>query len=720
MTSDLAWLLMLVLRNILIADQIPPQGYRYASYEVIIPWRQTFRYREEDPQEVTYMLKIEGESYKVQLRQKRDLVSKHFPVFTYSKEGDILVDYPFIRDDCFYEGLIHGRPLSLVVLSTCSMGLRGLLRVENKTYEIKPVQASSTFQHVVYRLEEEKEATHMRCGLTMEKQHQMAMIRNVENVVAKSSLRGPWWAHTRYAKIAVVVEHERYVQFGRNETVVAMQLLDIIHIANTVYAPLGVQVSLVGMEIWSEKNLIPIAEKLATVLNDFNLWRQEVLAPRLEHDASHLFIYKKFETDLGLAYVAGMCSTDSASAVESYVTSILASFATIFIHELGHNLGMRHDETDCICDLPDCIMARRHTLAYKFSNCSYNDYYTEITWGRKECMKIPPDPDKLYKLKYCGNGIVEHGEQCDCGSKFKCESDLCCQSNCKLHSGVTCAFGECCSRCQYLPAGTVCRKSASVCDLPEYCNGSSAWCPEDVYVQDGALCHEGAYCYHGDCSTHEEQCKVIFGSQAEVAEKSCFRELNTRRDRFGNCGITAGSDFKECKAQDIFCGRIQCENIHYLPSMEEHHTIIQTRVKNRLCWGTDYHNGMEIADIGAVQDGTPCGKDMICINRECASVSLLKYDCNITKCHNRGICNSQKHCHCDYGSAPPYCVNEGYGGSIDSGPPPPHKAISAGATVGISVAVVLCVTTIIGLGIYSRSILMPWFRRQSGRLHPMV
>ncbi|XP_060118345.1 disintegrin and metalloproteinase domain-containing protein 20-like [Heteronotia binoei] len=678
MSSDLAWLLMVVLRNIVTADQIPPQGFRYASYEVIIPRRQTPRYRQ-DPQEVTYLLKIEGESHVVQLRQKRDLVRKHFPVFTYSKEGDIQVDYPFIREDCFYDGLIHGRPLAWVALSICSRGLRGLLRIGNKTYEIKPIQASSTFQHVVYRLEEEEEAIHMTCGLTMEKQHhQMAMIRNTANVVAKSSLNGPWWTHIRYAKVAIVVDHERYVQFDRNETLVAMQLLDIIHIANSIYAPLGVHVSLVGMEIWSEKNLIPIADNLETVLSDFNQWRQNMFAPRLEHDAGHLFIYKRFGSDLGLAYVASMCKPDSASGVESYVTSILVSFATIFSHELGHNLGMKHDDRDCICELPDCIMARRHTLSHKFSNCSYNDYYTEIIWGRKECMKKQPDPHKLFKLKYCGNGIVEHGEECDCGSKFKCESDPCCLSDCKLRSGVTCAFGECCSKCQYLPAGTVCRQSVSVCDLPEYCNGTSEWCPEDAYVQDGAPCPDGAYCYHGNCSTHKEQCKVIFGSQATVASEVCFRELNARHDRFGHCGITTDSVFKECKAQNVFCGRIQCENINSLPSLEEHNTIIQTRIDRRLCWGTDYHKGMGIADIGAVRDGTPCGKGMICINRECASVSALKYDCNVTKCHHRGICNNRKHCHCDYGSAPPYCVDKGYGGSIDSGPPLPHKVISVG------------------------------------------
>ncbi|XP_061468778.1 disintegrin and metalloproteinase domain-containing protein 20-like [Rhineura floridana] len=672
MASHLAWLMVLISWNALTktAGQKPPQGFRYASYEVTIPRKLTPRYGQREPHDVTYLVHIQKKGHVVQLRQKRGFALKPFPLFTYSEEGDLQVDYPFIRDDCFYHGFVQGKHSSLVTLSTCSGGLRGLLQIENDTYEIEPVEASTNSQHVVYRLEEKEGAVRMRCGLTKEQQsNQEATIQNTMDILTQSTTARGWWGDTRYVEVAIVIEHERYVQFDRNESRVAMQVLDVIHTANSFYEPLSVELSIAALEIWSKRNLVPVVNSIDDTLENFSHWIRDSLIKRIQLDAGHLFVYKSFESALGLAYVATVCNSHWACGVESYVTSSLFHFSNTFAHELGHNLGMQHDGLYCTCDRHACIMAATQANTDKFSNCSYSNYFK---LRNTQCLLSAPDPNKMYKFSYCGNQIVEAGEHCDCGSLVQCKLDPCCQSNCMLSPGATCAFGQCCAKCQYLPAHSVCREKVSRCDLPEYCNGTSEWCPENVYVQDGAPCSDGTYCYHGNCTTHNGQCKMIFGMKATAASEGCFREMNIQGDRFGNCGLRHGT-YKKCIAENILCGRIQCENVDKLPSLEEHSTIVNTPVGNRQCWGMDYHSIMEKADIGAVRDGTPCGTDMMCINRECTSVSLLKYDCNVTKCHNRGICNNHKHCHCDPGWAPPDCLNKGNGGSIDSGPPPLQK-----------------------------------------------
>ncbi|XP_032998224.1 disintegrin and metalloproteinase domain-containing protein 20-like [Lacerta agilis] len=315
----------------------------------------------------------------------------------------------------------------------------------------------------------------------------------------------------------------------------------------------------------------------------------------------------------------------------------------------------------------NAFMAAFYANADKFSNCSYNEY---CKLRNNQCLFIPPDTDKMFKFAYCGNKVMGDGEQCDCGSPEHCKLDPCCQSNCRLSPGATCASGQCCAKCQYLPAQSLCRDRSSPCDLPEYCNGTSEWCPEDVYVQDGTPCSDGVYCYNGNCTTHSGQCKMIFGNKATSASRACFSHMNAQGDRFGNCGLRHGN-YKKCSAKNIRCGQIHCENIDVLPSLKEHSSIIQTKIGNKMCWNTDYHSGLEIPDIGAVRDGTPCGKNMMCINGECKSMSLLRNDCNVTKCHYRGICNNYQHCHCVSGWAPPPdCLNKGIGGSIDSGPAP--------------------------------------------------
>uniref|UniRef100_A0A803TDA0 Uncharacterized protein n=1 Tax=Anolis carolinensis TaxID=28377 RepID=A0A803TDA0_ANOCA len=428
---------------------------------------------------------IEGKGHMMHLREKRGYVPQNFPVFSYSKQGELQVDYPFIRRNCFYQGYIEGKPSSLVTVSTCSGGFRGLFQLENKTYEIEPVQASPTFQHIVYRLEEKEIDSNVKCGLTEEEQNRQ-------------------------------------------------------------------------MAIFSE-------------------------------------------------------------------------YSMVFAHELGHNLGMRHDGRQCDCDRSVCIMTEVLTNGYRFSNCSQNDYYNMMN---QHCLFFPPDPDKAYRRRYCGNKIVEDGEQCDCGTKQQCQTDLCCQPDCKLRKDVICAFGDCCVNCNYIPAQVPCRKNVSVCDLPEYCNGSSQWCPADVYVQDGAPCGEGLHCYHGRCILPNEQCKMMFGIRSTAASEGCFRNVNSKGDRFGNCGFRNGTYIK-CK---------------------QRHVMFHTDTGNRECW-----------------DGTPCGPDRLCINQQCETVASLNYDCDFNQCFNRGICNNLKHCHCDYGWAPPKCFNKGFGGSVDSGPPPRQK-----------------------------------------------
>ena len=114
-------------------------------------------------------------------------------------------------------------------------------------------------------------------------------------------------------------------------------------------------------------------------------------------------------------------------------------------HELGHNLGMRHDETiqGCYCPVPQegggCIMSSSIGSKFPrmFSKCSQADLETFIKRPDVDCLANPPDVDRLVGGPVCGNLFVEPGEQCDCGSPQVCATLA--LSLLPLHRGCTSA-----------------------------------------------------------------------------------------------------------------------------------------------------------------------------------------------------------------------------------------------------------------------------------------
>ena len=671
-----------------------------------------------DPLAVAYWLEVAGRPRVLRVRPRRGLVSQPFTLVTYGKDGARWEEHPFVHDNCFYQGEVQGSPGSLVALANCGSSLHGVLWMEDGTYEIEPIPHDPAFRHILYRMEAASGPWGPTGGLTPEElQHQNTLLpwfrvpRAEEGEMPKD-----WWTHTRYVKLVVVVDNVRFVKSGRNESEVLKQVIEVINIGDALYKQLSVRLFLVGLEIWTKSNLINVTNSIKKTLGDFNNWRKSDLSPRMRHDTAHLFAFQNFGGSLGLAFVGSICDNQWSSAVVSFTDGKLSSLVTTFVHELGHTLGMRHDKQGCKCRRKKCIMYENNADTDAFSDCSYKDYFDLLGRGAA-CIRQPPAPGTLYTMKreYCGNKIVESGEQCDCGSEADCRKDPCCHPNCTFTAGSVCASGKCCKSCQVLPAGTLCRASTGDCDLPEYCNGTSPQCPLDTYIQDGTPCTDGAYCYRGKCPSHSKQCQRLFGKQARAAPLDCFKAVNTVGDRFGNCGIRDNIHFTKCSIKNILCGRVQCENIRTLPFLQNHATLVQTPVGHKKCWGLDYHVGMPTADVGAVEDGTPCGSDMLCINRTCTSIAVLNYDCNVTRCHNRGVCNNHKNCHCRYGWAPPYCEQEGFGGSIDSGPPPARR-ISQRAKTGITLLALLALCIFgLTLTICYKWERVGWLRRRKAR-----
>ncbi|XP_012511502.1 PREDICTED: disintegrin and metalloproteinase domain-containing protein 20-like [Propithecus coquereli] len=642
----------------------------FTSPEVVIPLRVISKGRgTKAPGWLSYSLRFGGQRHIVHMKVKKLLFSTHLPVFTYTEQDALVQDQPFIPDDCYYDGYVEGFPVSLVALSTCSGGFQGMLQINDLAYEIEPIRISATFEHLMYKIDsEDTQFPPMRCGLTEEKIARQLELQLSYNFTLKQSSYFGWWTHQRFLELAVVVDHGRYLFSESNVSVIQYQVFVTVNIVDALYEALNIDIILTGIEIWTEKNPFSTSGDLDRVVEEFGFWKYFNFDRRVHHDTVHLLIKELHGVKLGVAYVKGICQTPFNCGVDVFEDNSVVGFALVFAHELGHNLGMVHDTVWCLCGLEFCIMYAYRKSSTRFSNCSYAQYF-DNSYDTGLCLHPPPYPENIFRLKFCGNLVVEEGEECDCGTVHQCAKDPCCLLNCTLTPGATCAFGRCCKDCKFMPSGTLCRQQVSECDLPEWCNGTSHQCPDDVYVQDGFSCSVNTYCYKKSCNNHDIQCKEIFGQDALSASQSCYKEINTQGNRFGHCGIV-GTIYVRCLTADIMCGRVQCENVTEIPKLIDHTTVRQFHFNDTTCWGTDYHLGMSIPDVGQVKDGTACGPEKICINRKCASMVRLSPACQPETCNMRGVCNNKQHCHCDHGWAPPYCKYEGLGGSNDSGPPP--------------------------------------------------
>jgi len=122
--------------------------------------------------------------------------------------------------------------------------------------------------------------------------------------------------------------------------------------------------------------------------------------------------------------------------------------------------------------------------------------------------------------KQCGNGIVEDGEDCDCGGELGCGDNACCDAKtCKFKAGAVCddVNEDCCKDCQMASNTTVCRASSGECDPEETCTGTSPYCPKDTTKDDGTSCGTGGSlkCASGSCTSRDQQCKTVMGSYTQ-------------------------------------------------------------------------------------------------------------------------------------------------------------------------------------------------------------
>ncbi|KAG9342817.1 hypothetical protein JZ751_015689, partial [Albula glossodonta] len=348
-------------------------------------------------------------------------------------------------------------------------------------------------------------------------------------------------------------------------------------------------------------------------------------------------------------------------------------------------------------------------LPKKFSNCNIEEYHNFLNSGGGACLFNKPL--KLLDPPECGNGFVEPGEECDCGSPAECqkEGESCCKK-CTLTQGSKCSDGLCCKNCQMEFMGVVCRESVNDCDIPENCTGNSSQCPPNVHKMDGYTCEKDqGRCFNGKCKTKDRQCKYIWGEKATSADKFCYEKLNIEGTEKGNCGKDRDT-WIQCNKQDVHCGYLLCSNISPAPRLGELQGGLTSFSVAQHSASLDCSGGHVMidgdTDLGYVEDGTACGTDRICFNHRCLPVQEFNFStCPGTTekkiCSGHGVCSNELKCVCHLGWAGEDCNTTSPLSYLVVGPTASASGvISTNIIIGAIAGTILVLALILGITVW--------------------
>ncbi|XP_043859561.1 disintegrin and metalloproteinase domain-containing protein 8-like [Dromiciops gliroides] len=601
------------------------------------------------PETIRYLLGMRGNNFTLHLRRNRHLVGSDYTETYTSANGTEVTEKPQGGRHCFYQGHVEGHQNSVASISTCR-GIQGFFKTGSTIYLIEPLdQKKHQGKHAVYREQDLKE-NHRTCGVA-----KVSLKGELETMMAAVSMPHNWIPgsipkETRYVELFVVVDHTEYKKY-KSLKKMRHRVKEIVNHVDRLYQEINFRVVLTGLEIWDKENKAAVDSNVESTLSSFLQWRGSHLITKKQHDNAQLITGVSFEgTVVGLARLASMCTEGSGGVNHDHSKNPLG-VATTLAHEMGHNLGMDHDENimGCQCEKNKrhggCIMTSTsgEVLPKKFSSCSkYN--LQKFLGGNifsSSCLNNFPVLEKLEGKPVCGNKFLERGEECDCGLPGECLNQCCNPKNCRLAAGAECTEGECCQACQVMPPGEICREAQNACDLAEYCDGKQPKCPENVYKENGTPCWRG-YCYNGTCPTYKQQCQALWGLRADVSMDKCFL-LSLPK------GCTEAF-YPSHQGLDK-CGFLHCSR----PSpMRSTRHLCSFFLEDERCDLAITKNESRDPFV-MVAPGTKCGKKKVCQERSCQNLSIYGAKNCSKKCHDRGVCNHKRECHCDPGWAPPDC-----------------------------------------------------------------
>ncbi|KAM4593749.1 A disintegrin and metalloproteinase with thrombospondin motifs 17 isoform 1-T1 [Odontesthes bonariensis] len=623
-----------------------------------------------EPQNIIVSLPAFGNNLYLNLTQDHSILASDFVVEERLKDQRVVVNHLSTNQLCFYSGFIINHTDSLASLSTCG-GLTGIIQIGEDSLFIQPVgeHEQSQFSGLKHQLVRHRCSTNTNSGQDGDQPMHGGTVKGEKERSFKVDDEGrrkrdTIHLHKTYTVETVVVADFDMVQYHGAE-VAQRFLLTVMNMVNNMFhhKSLGVRINirvtkLVLLHIRPET--LKVGHHGEKSLESFCNWQhQEFGRPRYlgtNHitggrddippvDTAVLVtrtdfcVHKDEPCDtVGIAYLGGICSA-KRKCVLAEDNGLNLAFT--IAHELGHNMGISHDEDHANCSSHSHIMSGewvkgRNPSDLFWSSCSRNDLENFLRSRASTCL-LHTNPRSRYQARL--------------SSKLP-----------GMHYSVN-------EQCQILFG-----INATFCSDMEHLMCAGLWCLVEGHPPcktkldpplEGTECGTDKWCRAGDCVSKTPIPQHVDGdwspwSQWSLCSRTCgtgvlFRQRKCDNPPPGPDGRNcpkASVEHKACEGAPCPKGEPSFRDLQCM-SYDRHSSKTKSSLLTAIindekpcalfCCPVGQDAPVLMAD--RVIDGTPCGpyESDLCVNGKCKKIGCDGIIGSSAREDPCGVCNGDGH-----------------------------------------------------------------------------